>query len=152
MKGDDTLEVQVSKEAAAWKCALHTEVAGLAFENAPAESFGEGIDLSLDAEVRVEPGGTVVLESSTVKAWAGEILLDRFYLDLKTHPLLVRARSRFDPGRMRVDDAMWETEIDGVLSLQGSGEIEKAAEGPRVDVSLSVPPIALAPAFQLMAV
>ena len=148
--GKDVLRARAGTDASGgWSGSLHAGVSGLAFENEGAEAFGEGLTVSLDAEVRIRGDRTLLLESSSVEASEGEILVERFYLNLKNHPVSLNARTRFEPGAVRFDDLRLEAALGGVLSVHGSGYLEGAPGRTRGDLTLSAPPFPLEPVFRL---
>jgi len=148
--GKDVLRARAETDASGgWRGSLHAGVSGLAFENEGAEAFGEGVGVSLDAEARIREDRTVLLESSSVEASEGEILVERFYLNLKTHPLSLNARTRFEAASVRFDDLRLEAALGGVLSVHGSGSLEAAPGAIRAGLEVSAPPFPLEPVFRL---
>ncbi len=148
--GKDVLRARAGTDATGgWSCSLHAGVSGLAFENEGAEAFGEGVAVSLDAEARIREDRTLLLESSSLEAPEGEILVERFYLNLKNHPVSLNARTRFEPGSVRFDDLRLDAALGGVLSVHGSGSLEGAPGRTRGDLTLSAPPFPLEPVFRL---
>ncbi|MCF8061145.1 MAG: hypothetical protein K9M82_01395 [Deltaproteobacteria bacterium] len=148
--GDDVLYARAGRDASGgWTGSIHAGFSRLAFENDEAEAFGEGLSVSLDAEVRIDGNDGILLDSSTVEASAGELLVDRFYLNLKTHPVSVKARTRVRPDSMRLDDLTLDVVLGGVLSIHGSGDLENRPDGIRADLTVSAPAFPLEPAFRL---
>jgi hypothetical protein len=148
--GDDEVRVQAASEGpGGWRFALHAGVAGLAFENEETEAFGEGMDLSLDAEVRIPRDGPLRLESASLEARAGELLVDRFYLDLKAHPFSVNAGARVDAGAKRISHLEMGAVIGGLLSLGATGSVQATGNGVLADLRVAAPPFSLAPVFRL---
>jgi len=150
LTGKDVLRVRAGTDGSGdWSGSLHAGVSRLAFENEEAEAFGEGVAVSLDARARIQRDRALLLESSSVEASEGEILVERFYLNLKNHPLSLNARTRFEPGPVRFDDLRLNAALGKVLSVRGSGSLEEAPGGIRADLEVSAPPFPLEPAFRL---
>lgn len=153
MKGSDSLRIRVdSEDSGTWALSLQTEVTDFSFENSPLEAFGEGLSFSLDADMRSREDGGLVLESSTAKAWAGEALVDRFYLNLDTNPISAHAGLRMDLESGTLHHAVLDAELGGVLSIRASGSLFKAETGLQADMDVSIPTFPLKPAFRLFVV
>ncbi len=153
MQGSDSLRTRVeSQGSGTWAWSLQSEVTDFSFENSPLEAFGEGLSFSLDADMRSREEGGLVLESSTAKAWAGEALVDRFYLDLAANPISLHAGSRIDLESGTLHHAVLDAELGGVLSIRTSGSLFKVDSGLKADMDVSIPSFSLKPAFRLFVV
>lgn len=144
-----TLRVQATRNKdAPWILSSRVAFQGLSLENQDMELYGEGLDtvLTLDGRMETSPArftGVCALEAS-----AGELLLDRFYLNLEKNPLSLRFQGAAIPGNRALDIGNLEAGLAGLLSASASGRMQGTPDGVRGMLSLSIPEFPLTPAFR----
>lgn len=153
LKGEDSVHLYAETDGSGtWNFSTQLALKELSFENAEMDAFGEALHLTFEADGTAEGDGSVFLESSNLKASSGEILVDRFYLDMKSHPFSANARTlvEFDPPRLL--DSSLDIVLGDLVSIKVSGDMEQAGDGFEADLALLLPPFRLEPAFQVFAV
>ncbi|MFO7784504.1 MAG: hypothetical protein R6V25_07725 [Desulfatiglandales bacterium] len=153
LTGRDSIHVRAETgDSGTWNFSARLDFEELSFENDEIEAFAEGLGLSLKADGTAGGDGPVLVESLNLGASSGEVLFGRFYLNMKTRPFSVNARTRLDFDPLRILDSTLDAGIEDLVSIRVSGNIEQAGESFRAGLALSLPPFRLKPAFQVFAV
>jgi len=153
LKGEDSLHGHAETDGSGtWKFSTQLAFKELSFENAEIDAFAEALHLTFEANGTAGGDGSVFLESSNLKASSGEILVDRFYLDMKSHPFSASASALVDFDPPRLLDSSLDIVLGELVSIKVSGNMEQAGDGFEADLALSLPPFSVEPAFQVFAV
>ncbi len=123
---------------------------GLRFEGPDGSRAGENLKLQAAAQGRFHLGRSTLEAELSVSATEGEVLWERFYLDLSRHPFQLTARGAADiPGR-RVDLTGLQLGLAGLLGARLQGTLADSPRDRLYRVSLEVPEVPAAPLFQLL--
>lgn len=110
----------------------------LAFHSADASRAASGIDVHIGLTARrTEAGLNADFELAVP---TGEILWDRFYVDLRQHRLALRGRADTTPTRLTLERGTLS--IGGIGSIAGSGSYDLARQQERWRAELDLPGLA----------
>jgi hypothetical protein len=97
-------------------------IQGLSFESEDGDFVGEDLSLVLAPafEGRVEPQGKLS-GALSLSAGKGEILYDRFYLDLNKNPLVLEGEGTYEPAAGSLDLSDFRLVLEDLITLKGKG-------------------------------
>jgi hypothetical protein len=130
-----------------WIFSSHINIHQLAFEGPNGDIFGEGISLLLDTEGNFNPMISQAAFSTTLSAKEGELLLDRFYLDLSVNGLDSSLEGIYDMSQQNLVQSTHHVDLKDILRLTSSGILRFKAENPQIDLRVNIPKTALKPIF-----
>jgi hypothetical protein len=121
---------------------------GLHFQDHEARFMGEDISVQAEVAGRLRPGDPRIRLRTSMEVPGGEILLDRFYLNLKENPFSVSGSGRCDLVARSLEVSDCDVGLEKIVrfALQGHlghGEAERSAR-----LSLRLPRTALEPLFR----
>jgi hypothetical protein len=119
------------------------EIQGLSFESPDGRCLGENLSLVVEPTVEGALIKNAALNGSVfLYVREGEVLYDRFYLDLSQHPLISDGKGRFQPDLLstNLSDFRLQLENLAILTAQGTFSWNTSRES-RLSVHLSKTPL-----------
>jgi hypothetical protein len=121
---------------------------GLGFENKEGNAMGEAITLHAEVNGRANLRGSRVAASISLEAIGGEILYDRFYIDLSKNAIFSAWQGEYDISKKSLQISKLKLKLKDILSLDIQGEVLREAEENRVLLLVNIPVTAFNPAFR----
>ncbi len=137
----------VQNKEKGWTLTSQIGLRHLAFENLNAGYLGEALSLLLDLNGGLDSKGSTVVFQTALTADEGEILLDRFYLDLSNNGLSSSLEARYDIPQQTLQLSSHQIQLENILALTLEGTLRFGITNPRVDLSIKVPKTSLKPLF-----
>jgi hypothetical protein len=148
INGKESLVVNaVLNEKGNWVFTSHAGLQDLRFQNQDASSMGENISfhLKLDGELNLKR--SQIDAKADLKMEEGEVLYDRFYLDLKRSAFLSSMEGKYVWPQKSLKLSSLRSQLKDILNLDMNGTIHFRAPEPQIHLSLNVPKTELKPLF-----
>ena len=119
------------------------EIQGLSFESLDGRCLVENLSLVLEPTVVGLLGKNATLNGSAfLYVREGEILYDRFYLDLSQHPLISDGKGRFQPDLSSIDLSDFRLQLENLAVLTAKGTLSSnRSRESRLSVHLAKTPL-----------
>ncbi|MBN2122722.1 MAG: hypothetical protein JW821_00375, partial [Deltaproteobacteria bacterium] len=150
-KGEDAIQVDgVLKTGGKWSLSAAFGIQKLAFQG-PDPSW-QGENLSLKGKIQGERSieGPALSLTGSLQADRGEILLDRFYLDLNRNGLAASLTGSYRAEEKTFHFHDFQGGIQDILSFSARGVLDHGGRHPSFDLTLQLPPTPVDPAFQIL--
>ncbi len=144
----DRLQIQaVIRPEAESELSAVLDLAQIDFGDAAQSRAAENMTLRAEIKARSNPKGKSLAADLAVRLSAGELLWERFYLDLGRNPAAGNARVRFAAGEgtLQIDEG--RLSIEDLVTLNARGRLKHSGPGTGVDLALVLPPTPIAPLF-----
>ncbi len=130
-----------------WTLNLKIGLHHLAFEKVNADYFGEALSLFLDVNGELDPKGSSVAFRTALTSDEGELLLDRFYLNLNNNSFSSFLKCTYDIPNQTIHISSHQIHLKDVLDLTLEGMLYLGVENPHADLSVKIPKTPLKPLF-----
>ncbi len=131
-----------------WKFFLAIGLQNVAFQG-PADRFmGEGLMISQTLNGEYLGGDRRLSAETSLEVGAGEILLDRFYFDLKKNALSVSGTGRYGLADRSLELTGLQTDLKDILKAVIQGKLMPADAGLKARLKASIPETRLMPIFE----
>ncbi len=120
----------------------------LGFQNKEGSSMGEKISLHLKTDGRFGLKDSHVDAQTSLTVAGGEVLFDRFYLDLNRNAFLSSIKTEYDLARKYLKLPHLRLQLKDIINLAMSGTVDFKAREPRVHLAVSFPKTSLKPIFR----
>ncbi len=128
------------------------DLAQLGFGDADQSRAAENLALRAELKARSDLNRKNLAADLAVRLSGGELLWERFYLDLGRNPAAGSARVRYAAGEGQVWIDEGRLAIEGLAALNARGRVQGSGSAAGGDLSLVLPPTPIAPLFaQLVA-
>ena len=149
LSGLDSIRIDASlKEKRDLSFAMRLGLKGLGFEDRDSVFMGENISLYADIRGKADLQHALVSTKAEIKADMGEILYDRFYVDLKSNAFILSCEGDYKiPGRLlKLSDFSFG--LADIGSLNVNGTIINKADNREVCLYLDITEVPIKPPFQ----
>jgi hypothetical protein len=103
--------------------------------SSPEESrIGEAVQARIETTSHIRPSNAEIHSELKLSVTSGEVLWDRYYIDLAANPLAVAGKIDWDPDRRRLNVGELVTSLKDLLSFHISGAIESKAPHTSMDL------------------
>ena len=123
------------------------EMANVSFQDENEGYLGENIQLLSELNARVDLRNGKGTADILLKADAGEILLNRFYMNLKESRLSVAGKGVYDVPNKSVQLNGLRLNLGNLLALELAGNLFREASRPNMALSVKLPTTAVTPLF-----
>ena len=146
--GDDSLKISARKNREGnWAFTSELGFQELAFQNQDAIYMGEKISLDIKTDGKLNIGNSHIDAKTTLSANGGELLFDRFYLDLNSNGFLSSIEGEYDISRKFLQLSSLGFGLKDILALAANGTLHIKAPEPRLHLSVNIPKTSLKPVF-----
>ncbi|MFZ5570215.1 MAG: hypothetical protein ACOZF0_07415 [Thermodesulfobacteriota bacterium] len=130
-----------------WRINAAVTLSDLALQNKDGRLTGEKISLAASARGVVDPEAAGMTFDAELSANTGEILYDRYYLNLAQNPVVSACKGtcRFQEGILRISRLRFE--LTDILPVEIRGSLTRGAAFREADVEVSVPRVPMEPVF-----
>ena len=126
------------------------EFEDLAFSNASETMLGEGLTGAWRLSGRFEEDALQVVAESSLEIDQGEVLLDRFYVNLQKKPLTVSGSCAYALQEMRVSAIDFQVRLQDLLGFSTQGWLAFKGQTLKGRLNLQVPRTRVQPVFQTL--
>lgn len=114
--------------------------------------MGESLSLKATLNARTDPSGRMVRADVTVDAREGEVLYDRFYVNLKTHPMASRCTGTYNMHERELQLSRLSLGLKDLLTCEVTGRIVEKKPAWQLDVAMDIPELPLKPLYKFLVV
>ena len=148
INGKDSLLLNaVLNERGDWAFTSDVGLQDLRFQNQDASTMGENIALHVTLDGKLDVNRSHFEAKANLKVEEGEVLYDRFYLDLKRSALLSSVESEYVWPQKSMKLSSLRCQLQDILKLEMNGTLHFRGPRPQIHLSLNVPKIPLKPLF-----
>ncbi len=148
VRGKDSLQLNaVRNERGEWNFTSEMELQDLGFQTLDGGSMGEKISCHMTLDGKLDVQSSHIEAKANLKVDKGEILFDRFYLDLNRSGFLSSVQGHFDLPQKSLKLGHVEFELKDILSLDMDGTVHFQGPRPHLNLSVHVPKTPLEPLF-----
>ncbi len=148
IRGKDSLQLNaVLNEKGGWDFTSELGLQDLGFQTRDGSSMGEKISCRMTLDGKLDVKSSHIDGKANLKVDEGEVLFDRFYLDLHRSVFLSSIQGKFDLPRKSLKLRSLEFELKDILSLFMDGSVHFQPRGPRLLLSVHVPKTPVQPLF-----
>lgn len=119
----------------------------LGFQDQDAAYMGEGIDVSAETDVDIDLKQSGVSGHGALRIQGGEILFDKFYLDLGKNPLSASLKGRYEAQKKSLQLSSLRLGFKDILNFAMNGMVLGEGESLSVNLSMDVEETPLKPIF-----
>jgi hypothetical protein len=118
------------------------------FQNKDGSSLGENIAINAAIDGRYRLATSSLTATGSLEVHGGEILLGRFYGDLKRNAFFSSAEARYDTPRRSLELTSLSIGLKDILALNINGSLSHREQTRHVHLDLNIPWTPLRPLFQ----
>jgi hypothetical protein len=120
----------------------------LGFQNQDGRYMGEKISLRVRTDGKLNRKNSQIDAKSSLKVDEGEVLLDRYYLDLNRSAFLSFMEGEYDLSRKILKLSSLGFQLKDILDFALKGTVHFRARGPHLHLSIHIPRTPLEPLFR----
>jgi hypothetical protein len=144
---DSFLLNAVSIETGDWAFTSEVGLRDLRFQNQDGSTMGENLSFRVKLDGKLNVNGSHIDTRANLQVEEGEVLYDRFYLDLKRSPFLSSVQSEYVWPQKSLKLSSLSVQLKDILNLEMNGAVHFRGQKPEVRLSLDVPETPLEPLF-----
>ena len=119
-----------------------------AFQDRESVCMGEKVTMTARADGEFKLKDFIILTNTTLEVQGGEVLYDRFYLDLSQNEFTASFNGKYDMSAKALDLSSLRVGLKDIITLNMRGTLHQQMGDQRVHVSLNIPETPLKPVFQ----
>ena len=123
-------------------------VQDLGFESPDANSMGEGVSIHAEMKGKTDLSTEYVAIDTHIQINQGEILYDRFYINLKENSFLSTFKGSYQVSRRSLEVSSLKAGLKNILALQADGTLVHKIKDRRCRLTINIPPTPLKPVFR----
>ncbi len=153
LAAQDTVQIQVRfHKEEGMAVASEWNFRGLRFQDPGGTIMGEALSLTATLNAKTDPSVRVVTADMAVDSGEGEVLYDRFYVNLKTHALASRCTAKYHIQEKDLQLSRFDLGLQGLLNCAVKGRVVENEPDWQLDLTANVPEIPLKPLFRFLVV
>ena len=146
--GVDSIYLKASrKEKDPWSFSSELAFHELIFENRDASCMGEKVSVKVRVDGQIDLKDAYMTGRTSCQADGGEILYDRFYFDLNSHPFFSSCELKYKIPKRALQLSGLRLGLKDILTLNIHGTLLQKSRDRRIGLSVSIPKTALKPVF-----
>ena len=146
IKGHDSIQINVTgPRTGPWQMNAKLSLDDLVFENKDGTIMGEKVFLSTGIQGLVDLKRLRMTFVADINAPAGEALYDRYYLNLKTNPIVSSCNGTCDLQKRFIELSKLRFDLTGILPLEIQGFFKHGPSKGNTDITVILPKAALKP-------
>jgi hypothetical protein len=147
-KARDAIRVDVEKPLTGpWQMNAKLSFDDLTFQNKEGNIIGENISIRSGIKSVVDLNLSIMRFSVDTDANAGEALYDRYYLNLKTNPIVTFLKCGCDLKKKLLEISKLRFDLTGILPLEIRGLLHQAPAKTKADFTVTLPQTPVEPIF-----
>jgi hypothetical protein len=146
--GKDSLVLNaVLNERGDWALTSEFGLKDLRFQNQDGNAMGENLSLNFKLEGKLNVNRSHIEARANLEVEKGEVLYDRFYLDLQRRPFLSSVKTEYVWPQKSLKLSGLRCQLKDILNLQMDGTVHFHDREPQIHLTLNVPKTPLKPLF-----
>ncbi|MCJ7685850.1 MAG: hypothetical protein MUO68_16330, partial [Desulfobacteraceae bacterium] len=146
--GADSIHITATqKEKDPWSFSSELEFHELIFENRDSSCMGEKVSVRVKVDGEIGLKEAYMVANTSFQADGGEILYDRFYLDLNNNPFFSSSEIKYEIQKKSLQLSGLRLGLKDILTLNMHGTLLHKSLDQRIGLSVSIPRTALKPVF-----
>jgi len=142
----DAIRIDVEKPVSGpWQIHAKLSFDDFAFQNKDSSAIGENISIKSAIKGVVDLNLSIMRFSADTDANAGEILYDRYYLNLKKNPMVTSVKCGYDLQKRRLEISKLRFDLTGILPLEIRGILNQSPAKTKADFTVILPKTPLKP-------
>ena len=138
----------IKKQGESWFITSRLDFHDINFQNSDSTCAGEGLSLYAEAEGKFNPATRQIIGNASFKADKGEILYDRFYMDVNKNPLSSSFKGAYNASKKNLQLSKFRIGLKNILALDIHGVFLHREGGEKLQLGLHIPSTSLKPAFR----
>ena len=138
----------IQKQKGGWSFTSKLDFQGMNFQNADSSCAGEDVSVHVEADGKLDLATPEIIANASLKIDKGEVLYDRFYLDLNKNPLFSSFKGSYNVSRKNLQLSGFRLGFKNILTLDAHGTFVHKTGDEKLHLNLSVPETSLKPAFR----
>ena len=148
IKVHDAIQINVTgPQTGPWQMKAKLTLDDLVFQNKDGSIMGENVSLGTGIEGVVDLKRSRVTFAADIDAQSGEVLYDRYYLNLKKSPIVTSCNGSYDLQKRWLDLSRLRFDLTGILPLEIKGSFKQGPPNAGADVTVILPKVPLKPIF-----
>jgi hypothetical protein len=144
---DSLLLSAVSNETGDWAFTSDVGLQDLRFQNQDGSTIGEKLSLRVKLDGKLDVNRSHIDARANLQVEEGELLYDRFYLDLKRSPFLSSVEGEYAWPQKSLKLSSLGCQLQDIIKLEMNGAVHFSGRKPQVHLSINVPKTPLKPLF-----
>jgi hypothetical protein len=146
IKGHDSIQINVTgPRTDPWQVKAKLSLDDLVFQNKDGTIMGEKVSLSTGIQGVVDSKRLRMTFAADINAQAGEALYDRYYLNLKTNPIVTSCNGTYDLQKRLIELSKLRFDLTGILPLEIQGFFKHGPSKANADATVILPKAPLKP-------
>ncbi|UCF86005.1 MAG: hypothetical protein JSV50_10335 [Desulfobacteraceae bacterium] len=146
--GLDSIHIMATrKEKEIWSFAFELGFQEIRFENMDSTCMGEKVSLKAKMDGVINLKNAHIAANTAFEIYGGEILYDRFYLDLNSNIFSSSCKAGYDIANKHLQLSSLRLGLKDILALNIHGTMLHKTTNQRIKLSVSIPKTALKPVF-----
>ena len=148
-KGIDTIKAQVTlRETGDISLNSKFSLKSFEFQNPDGSAVGEKITISGDINGSIDSNHSSLASKATFQISNGELLYDRFYVDLNRNAFFSTYDGTYDFSKKSLILSKFSLGLNDLITLHGKGKVIHKKGAEAIQLSVKVPEAALQPVFR----
>jgi len=149
LSGLDSIQIKaILKDEGYWSFTSKLGFWELDFQNWDSSCMGEKISINAEMNGKINIKRASITANTSIEVHGGEILYDRFYLDLNKNTLFSSFEGRYDISNKFLQLSHLKLGLKDILMLDARGTLLQRMQDYRTRFFVSIPKISLKPVFQ----
>ena len=137
----------MKKEKNAWLFTSEFGFQELFFENKDSSCMGEKVSVKAEVEGEIDLKKESIAANTTFEIDGGELLYDRFYLDMKNNAFFSSCEANYEIPKRSLQLSSLRLSLKDILALDTHGTLLYKPGDQRINLSVGIPETALKPVF-----
>jgi hypothetical protein len=148
IKGHDSIQINVTgPQTGPWQVKAKLSFDDLVFQNKDESIMGENVSLSTGIEGDVDLKRSRMTFAADINSQTGEVLYDRYYLNLKRNPIVTSCNGTYDLQKKLIELSKLRFDLTGILPFEIQGFFKQGVSKASADVTMILPKVPLKPIF-----
>ncbi|KPK25265.1 MAG: hypothetical protein AMK69_14765 [Nitrospira bacterium SG8_3] len=145
----DSLTVRAVFNPAGWgELDAKLEMVDVNFQDGKERCMGEDIRVVSEVNARIDSRNKKAAAEMRLEVNAGEILVDRYYMDFKENGLSLTGKGVYDAPKKSVQVSPLRLDLGSLVALQLEGTLSHRASQPNLALFVKLPTTAVPPLFR----
>jgi hypothetical protein len=146
IKVHDSIQINVTgPRTGPWQVSAKLSLDDLVFQNKDGTIMGEKISLGTEVQGALGSNRSRMTFTVDIDAPTGEALYDRYYLNLKTNPIVTSCNGTYDLQKRLIELSKFRFDLRGILPLEIRGFFKHGPSKANADVTVILPKVPLKP-------
>jgi hypothetical protein len=144
----DSFEITATQKQKAWTLTSMLDFQDMNFQNKDSTYAGENVSVHAEAEGKFNPATLQIIGNAALKINKGEILYDRFYMDVNKNPFSSSFNGSYNISTKSLDLSGLRLGLKNILTMDINGIFTRGTEDEKLQLSLHIPKTPLKQPFR----